>query len=79
MKDVMSCLMAVCPGGVASQVLMLESRTRVARLMTSWASEEVGPRGMSAVSVEGRRRSVGGRLVKYLAGMMGMQWREVWP
>ena len=78
-KEVISCWMVVCLGGVASQASMLESQTSVARLITSWASEEVQSRGMSAVSVEDRRRSVGGKLVKYVAGIIGTRWREVWP
>ena len=78
-KEVISCWMAACPGGVAGQASVLESRTSVARLIMSWASEEVGSRGMSAVSVEDRRQLVGGKPVKYVAGIIGMRWREVWP
>ena len=71
MKEVISCWMAAWPGGVVSQASMLETWIRVAWLITSWALEEVGSSGMSAVSVIGRRWSVEGRLEKYLAGITG--------
>ena len=73
MKEVISCWMAAWPGGVVSQASMLESWIRVVQLITSWAFEEVGSSGISAVLVVGRRRLAECRPeTKYWAGIAGM-------
>ena len=78
-KEVISCWMVAWPGGVVSQAVMLESWVRVAQLIASWALEDVGSSGISAVSVVGKRWWAEGRPEKYWAGIAGTQWSEVLP